>query len=273
MREPQSHKAKLAKKRAAARLDWHLEKRLLSYAAAATAAGVAALACPPQAQAKVVFTDTWIPITPASAKVTLDLNNDGIADFQISNIGGSCVPSYALCVTMKVQPQNGSNAIWGTHASASALGSGVRLGSPGKFQPGHEFMGQDYFVTSKYGKTNYRSAGPWGQTTRGFLGLKFIIQGQVHYGWARLSVSATTRGMYAAISGYAYETEPNKPIRTGQENGDARKKSQRGKNGHVSPVASTPASTPSGLGMLAGGAPALKRRESETQLISSEAAQ
>lgn len=95
----------------------------------------------------------------------------------------------------------------------------------------------------------YRSFGPWKEATRGFLGLKFIIQGQVHYGWARLDVTATIRGIYGAITGYAYETEPNTPILTGQESG-ARK---RDKASHVSVSASAPAIVPGALGALATG--------------------
>jgi hypothetical protein len=260
MRRPESENAQSRKKRDVVRLDSYLEKKLLSYVAAASAAGVAVLACPLQAQAKVVFTDTWVPIAPVASVTYLDLNNDGIADFLISNKHNACSASssYQNCVTMKVIPQNASNSIWGTttgrfNGAASALGSGVTIGSQGKFQAGHEFMGR----ADNGGRETffYNSSGQWKETTRGFLGLKFVIQGQVHYGWARLSVSAAVGGMFGAISGYAYETEPNTPIVTGQESGDARKKSRRVKTG------STSASVPSGLGTLAAGAPALKKRD------------
>jgi hypothetical protein len=151
--------------------------------------------------------------------------HDGIVDFQISNKVGThrCFrESSNYCfVTMNVSPQNPSNAIWGTGGSASALGSGVSVGSQGKFQAGHEFMAQEFFSVGLRGSASYGTAGPWKETTRGYLGLKFIIQGQVHYGWARLNVTATTKGIYGAISGYAYETVPNKPIRTGQQGGAA----------------------------------------------------
>jgi hypothetical protein len=277
MSRPESQNVKSQKKRSAARLDCHLEKRLLAYVAAASAAGVGMLACPPQAQAKVVFTDTWIPIAPIGSVTYLDLNNDGIADFLISNKHNRCSASssYQYCVTMKVIPQNASNAIWGTnngqfHGSASALGSGVTIGSQGKFQSGHEFMGLAEH-TSRNG-TEYRSGGPWKETTRGFLGLKFVIQGQIHYGWARLSVSAGFDGMYGAISGYAYETEPNTPITTGQENGAPKKKTQKRVDGRASYGAPASALTGS-LGMLAGGAPAIKNREEDTQPLNSHGAQ
>lgn len=265
MRENESARRPSGKKRAAAKLDGPLEKRLLSYLAAASAAGVGALCCTPRAQAKVVFTDTWIPIPPVASVTNLDLNNDGIADFQISNgksekCRSSSGPGY--CVVMKVLPQNASNEIWGARGVASALGSGVTIGPPGKFQAGHEFMGKEAFMAGSTSYSLYRSAGPWRQTTRRFLGLKFIIQGQIHYGWARLSVTATGSGMFGAISGYAYETEPDKPIRTGQENGVTKKESSDvDSNGIASPDVSATVSTRGSLGVLAGGAPALTNLE------------
>jgi hypothetical protein len=57
--------------------------------------------------------------------------------------------------------------------------------------------------------------------TRRYLGLKFSIyyyySGQIHYGWARLNVTnVTVAGVpYAALTEFAYEAIPNKPIVTG----------------------------------------------------------
>jgi hypothetical protein len=46
--------------------------------------------------------------------------------------------------------------------------------------------------------------------------LKFIIRGKVHYGWVRMNVNAQKLETSTVITGYAYETEPNKAIVTGQ---------------------------------------------------------
>ena len=46
-----------------------------------------------------------------------------------------------------------------------------------------------------------------------YLGLKFLIAGQVHYGWAQLSTHA---GEADTLYGFAYETIPFKGILTGQ---------------------------------------------------------
>jgi hypothetical protein len=55
--------------------------------------------------------------------------------------------------------------------------------------------------------------------TNRYLGLKFVITGKVHFGWARLNVSCSSQGstITALLTGYAYETVPNQPIVTGRE--------------------------------------------------------
>jgi hypothetical protein len=252
------HRPELRDKRSEVLLSSSLEKKLIGYAAAASAAGVGMLACSLPVEGKVISTVNWIQILPRST-ANLDLNNDGIPDFQFSNPFMRSYYRYRFYGTLKILPQAQSNAIWGTGGSASALASGVTIGSGGKFQPGHQFMAAASYrlqYGAYYG--NYASAGPWKQTSRSYLGFKFIINGEVHYGWARVNAVATNGGMYAAVSEYAYETEPNKSIRTGQTGGTAKNKHKRRAG---SGSLKSPAATGS-LGNLAAGAlgPAARRK-------------
>jgi hypothetical protein len=68
----------------------------------------------------------------------------------------------------------------------------------------------------------WTSGGPWKNITRGYLGLKFFIQGKAHYGWARLNVTIIPGGggIYGLLTGYAYETIANKTILAGKTKGD-----------------------------------------------------
>jgi len=56
------------------------------------------------------------------------------------------------------------------------------------------------------------------------MGIRFKIKGKSHFGWARLSVTEAAIGpayhrIYATLTGYAYETIPNKPIIAGRTHG------------------------------------------------------
>ncbi len=63
------------------------------------------------------------------------------------------------------------------------------------------------------------SIGPCSGSRRAYLGLKFFVKGKPHFGWARLTVHGTHVSEKATLTGYAYETIPNKPIITGQTKG------------------------------------------------------
>ena len=75
--------------------------------------------------------------------------------------------------------------------------------------------------------SQYSDLGLWvgkGNSVRNrYLGLKFVIDGKVHYGWARLNVTLGHHRQYGDVSGtltgYAYETIPNKAITTGKTKG------------------------------------------------------
>jgi hypothetical protein len=245
-------KSSTGTRKAASNLSESLHRQLNMYALAATAAGVTALACCPTAEAEIIYTQTWVPI---GNPTNLDLNNDGIIDFQFASPGphdcSSQSGGYFQCATVKILPNVASNLVWGTNNSASALGSGVTVGSQGKFQPGHQFMGkEDYGFARSDSQPHSGSSGPWKEATARYLGLKFVIQGEVHYGWTRLSVCATSGGMLGVITGYAYETQPNTSIITGQKSGIEK---QHGKG--IRSAASFDSAGPvsPGLGTLASG--------------------
>jgi hypothetical protein len=70
----------------------------------------------------------------------------------------------------------------------------------------------------------YRADAQWGQwqdVQDRYLGLKFMIKGKAHYGWARLNVrcNPTNNKITALLTGYAYETIDNETIVAGKTNG------------------------------------------------------
>jgi hypothetical protein len=106
-------------------------------------------------------------------------------------------------------------------------------------------------------------AGHWGNKGKGekdrYLGLRFLIKGQIHYGWARLNVSFKNGGFSGLLTGYAYETISNKAIITGKTKG-----TEEDGVDQLSPTSLTaPTREPATLGLLALGSPRLPiwRRE------------
>jgi hypothetical protein len=55
--------------------------------------------------------------------------------------------------------------------------------------------------------------GSWFGNGNHYLGVRFPINGQMHYGWVGLSV---TWAITVTVSGYAYETKADTPIDAGQ---------------------------------------------------------
>ena len=123
------------------------------------------------------------------------------------------------------------NRIWGNASSkfgmrlASALPPGVQIGPSKHFSSG--FRGTS---GNSWGKVMYKIQvcgtqtktcttlrfGQWGgKEENRYLGLEFRIKGKRHYGWARVSFISG----YYTLTGYAYETIPNKPIITGKTHG------------------------------------------------------
>ena len=65
--------------------------------------------------------------------------------------------------------------------------------------------------------------GPWQNVSGKYLGIQFSINGQTHYGWARLTVKSFIDSqthypeIKVTLTGYAYETQPNTAILAGDE--------------------------------------------------------
>jgi len=199
------------------------DHRLSMYALAASAAGVGMLALSPPAEAKIIYTKANKQIGLRGV-LHLDLNHDGTADFDLKNsfttstAGGEFDQLLAL-------PDGKHNAVWGHtvpfRGYASALSANVRVGPKGKFLPGSGLMAASSVSGAMGPRGNYSCTGPWANVSNRYLGLKFAIKGEDHFGWARLSVSCVSGSatVNATLTGYAYETIANRPILTGKEHG------------------------------------------------------
>jgi len=198
------------------------DHRLSMYALAAAAAGVGVLALAPPAEGEIVYTKAHKRINP-NTTLYLDLNHDGIADFDLKDIfEASQVSSSGR---LSALPARAKNAVWGhvvqRQAYASALSANVEVGSKGQFLSGAGGMASQYFNGGRDQAGFQYGNGPWANVKNRYLGLKFVIEGKIHFGWARLDVSLSNYSstVTAVLTGYAYETVANRPILTGKESG------------------------------------------------------
>jgi len=199
------------KPRPIAKLRETLEQRLTAYAIVASASGMGVLACSLPASAKVVYTKAHQEL-PVETPLPLDLNHDGIADFSFY-FGVGSYGSFAISITPE---QTNHVAGYCQHLSegcwASALHPDVRVGLNQRFGPYSDM------VFGECSSSGCNGFGPWDNVQHRYLGFEFSVKGKVHYGWARLNVTLR-HTVSAVLTGYAYETVPNKPLVTGKTKG------------------------------------------------------
>ena len=238
-----------------------IQQHLHTYALAAAAAGVSVLALAQPAETEIIYTPANDAIGPGV--LYLDLTGDGTTDFWFNAtwFGGQSFASGYLAVHNSVV----GNGVMGSMQRGwlpAALQAGVAIGPGANFSSGtRASMAWGWFMGSSKPYV-WKCYGPWNDVHHRFLGLKFMLNGEVHYGWARLSQKCK-RGYWetATLTGYAYETVPDQGLLSGQK----RIKSDLESENLTAPDEATPTSTtptqpaqqPATLGMLAIGSPAL----------------
>lgn len=233
-----------------------LSHRLDMYATAAVAAATL-VGSPQSAKAEIVYTPDHV--TLQAGKLPIDLNGDGVVDFELTdfgyrsgtamwrvlNITGAVVGSTHNAVEVCVR--QGCDG-----ASARALQAGAVIGPTFPFYEGKALMawgrGEAY-------DSIFYTYGLFKQTTDRFAGLRFTVNGEIHYGWAAFRKVKLAPGIRvtAQLVGFAYETEPGKAIVAGDKGPSATLQTP--------PAPADP--QPASLGVLALGAPGLSiwRRE------------
>jgi hypothetical protein len=211
-------------------LDGAVQRRLAAYAVAAGAAGVSFLALAPASEAEIVYTRTN-KVIGRGQTYRLDINNDGLADYMFAehpNQDGNFGTLQVLSVQAAAANLVNCPSTWcisgDSYAVALALGSAIgpnpRRGWLGSRVP----MAQEDLLKGRGGYYTWSLEG-WSNVKDRYLGLKFKIDGEYHYGWARMTVKfhggpPAGRTWEAQLTGYAYETVAGKSIIAGQTNGD-----------------------------------------------------
>jgi hypothetical protein len=204
-----------------------LHQRLNAYALAASAAGVGMLALARPAEGKIVYTKAHVKIPFWG--YSLDLNHDGQNDFGIlAGTGAKGTTSTITYSGIDVGPTRS----YGAHNNCVAVGTRTHYADALRF--GARIRASLFRTSQQDGVMAERTRngrkgtssfnGPWANNGKGvknrYLGLKFQIKGKFHYGWARLNLTFPPKGRLELIlTGYAYETIPNKPIVAGKTHG------------------------------------------------------
>jgi hypothetical protein len=205
----------------------NLNRQVGIYSLAAAAAGVSLLALAQPGVAEVIVTQKTIPIPMSNYHmpnpVKISLTNNGVDQVGLSlfsdtdpaapyrGIGGGGAgvnsgffgrTSYALDSAF----------------IASALPVGAKIGPP---KLPHFFVPGGLIERTQTNEGFKYSSGPWaGKNLQDrYIGVRFLIDGELHYGWIRLRISTNHHVggplMSAEVLAYAYETEPNIPVYAG----------------------------------------------------------
>ena len=197
-----------------------LSRHINSYAIGATAAGVSALALAPLAQAKVVYTPVQVNLVGPHSFYQIDLNHDGIVDFSLSNAVTITTDQFFWQLLLGIPVGNAALGTFVGHGfpiDARAMNSGSKIGPGGAFYQSRGMLASVY-----YGGGGLNVQGNWADVSNRYLGVRFQINGETHFGWVRLNVQINTTKLtvFSRVTGYAYETTPNQAIDAGETHDD-----------------------------------------------------
>lgn len=191
-----------------------IQSKLNAYAAAA---GTMALAG--AADAQVVYTDiNPDTIVHDTVGYVLDFDNNGVPELRIETdmyVGSSATVNFAQ-VTVLGSPNNAviGSLYYATYPFPTAMNTGDSIAQsnanwqPATFNNGIQYLG---VVTSSATYAN------WIGVNDKYLGVRFQIGANTHYGWVRLSVSSGVDTII--VKDYAYQVLPGVGITAGLQVG------------------------------------------------------
>ncbi len=195
-----------------------VREHLNRFAIATILAGVGLLAVAWPAEGQIVYTRVNITLGP-NTSYNLDLNNDGITDFTISTSlqqrPHGCPygeVTWTFTASVDETPASGNGA---EGSPPAALSKGDQIGPDQSYYAGQGALRSYYNSYSPPCDSINHYAGDWIPSFH-YLGLALQINGETHYGWAKLKVKVGYAMVSATLIGYAYESTPGMPINAGQ---------------------------------------------------------
>jgi hypothetical protein len=181
-----------------------LKKKLAPYAVTASAV----FAGGNLANAQVIYTDIPDTTLLTGGIYELDLNNDDTADYTIGVTPG--LNSTFNSVEIYVPSSTNTNEVAASLTPTSfyypfLIESGALINQANTWLPAFPYASLLFIYTTGIIQGNWQ-----GGVTDGFMGLRFKISGQTHYGWVRLDVAGDAKS--AVIKDYAYNSIPDSGI-------------------------------------------------------------
>ena len=169
----------------------------------------------PAPKSIIVYTDVNpnITITAIGGTYYLDLNKDGNNDFSLQKISGTneFYGGKFQYKTISLTPLNNN---YRSDADAHKMHIGDSIGSTNGWADNIILRTARRSSPPGGPWNDWEYLGDWSESSDGYAGLRIIIDGQIYYGWVRLSVNFF-KGF--TIKDYAYNSTPNLPIKAGQK--------------------------------------------------------
>jgi len=200
-----------------------LTKKLASYSVLATAV----LAIDNTVDAQIVYTKVNDTICPNNS-YNLDLNGDGITDFNIVAYSGTaraCI-TYGWNRSVRFSPEGSGGGLAVDRKTLEPIVFNSQQPIDHHYPLSSEIRGTLINRDDVYGQGfgGISQGGPFDTTDHNkFVGLWIKLNKSFYYGWARITIlnhpgNHNFNGYCAVLTDYAFNTQPNTPILAGEEN-------------------------------------------------------
>ncbi|MFG6686637.1 T9SS type A sorting domain-containing protein [Mariniflexile sp. HNIBRBA6329] len=164
--------------------------------------------------AQIVYNDIEPDFTSENLEdyYDLDLNNDKIVDYVLYSFTNETWKFLVISSFENSVNQIIAISPWYTYAVP--LESNKEIFNLSGYGNGENYKPSGIIsLEACYGTDCYYDDYDWKDKSDRYLGLRFLINGLTHYGWARLEVTSPYQWI---IKDYAYNETPNEPIFAGQ---------------------------------------------------------
>ncbi|SDB29789.1 hypothetical protein SAMN03097699_0575 [Flavobacteriaceae bacterium MAR_2010_188] len=143
----------------------------------------------------------------------LDLNNDLFIDFTLRYRSDDYWEMVDILEITSTNAGNGIISISPWYSNPVPLDSDREIFNLSGYSNGEAYESWGFFTIGDCFGGDTSCYLDWKDKNDKFLGLRFIVDGKTHFGWARLSLTSPTDWV---LKDYAFNATPNKPILAGQ---------------------------------------------------------